>query len=161
MSIITLRRWSDTDVGRIADIWLGQYPHPHGDADPPPYRDATERMTRWLGLRQRQRNAIGYVAEVGDDFAGFVVGRITTWESEPPILKPRRAAVIDALFVEGPFRRTGLGSKLVNRVIDRCRKSGIHTIEVGIEPDSGAAGALWKRLGFVPYLISARLRAEA
>jgi GNAT superfamily N-acetyltransferase len=159
MSIIEIRRWSEGDIATIGDTWLGEYPRA-ASGPSASYRDAPKRMARWLRDLQRDRTAIGYVAEVDSAFAGFVVGRFTTWESEPPILRPRKVAVIHALWVESRYRRSGVGSGLMNRVVERCRNSAVGAIEAGIEPGARGAGAFWKRLGFDPYRTSARLRVD-
>ena len=56
---------------------------------------------------------------------------------------------LEDLFVEEPARGTGLGRAMVEAAIDRARTHGCRRIELDVDDDNGAAGALYARLGFV------------
>ena len=58
--------------------------------------------------------------------------------------------VIDDLFVRAEDRRLGVGSALVNALLETCRTLGARGITVEVAADSPAAGGLYRRFGFIP-----------
>jgi ribosomal protein S18 acetylase RimI-like enzyme len=123
--------------------------------------DAGPRLHRWLEVRVRDRSAIGYVAERDSLIAGFLLGRMEQWESEPPILKARRLALIDMVVVVEKFRRQGVATALVHRVIKRAESSGASGIETTFQVDEPAATGLWNSLGFTSTLTRAHLTIDS
>ena len=107
-----IRNWTDSDVEAIVEAWIASLQD--GVREDLKLRQNPDRaLRRWLFERLKQPETFGLVAERGHDFAGFLIGRVTTWESEPPILAPRRICVIDVVYVAEPARRQGVGSKRV------------------------------------------------
>ncbi len=54
-------------------------------------------------------------------------------------------AYIQDVIVEAPYRGRGIGRRIVNALLERCRADGILWVGVVAEPDSVA---FWKRAGF-------------
>jgi ribosomal protein S18 acetylase RimI-like enzyme len=57
-------------------------------------------------------------------------------------------ALLDELFIVPAARGGGLGSALINAVIDDCRAAGIATIRLEVERTNDRAQALYRHFGF-------------
>ena len=148
---IAIRDWQASDFERIASLWLSAY---EGVSlpDSPLRSDANRVLTEWLNDRFRDRRSLGYVGERDGNFAGFVLGRIGEWESDPPILKRRRIGLIDVVYVLEGHRRYGVASALVQFVIERARARGATALETSFETANEPATRLWWNLGFKPWI---------
>ena len=60
----------------------------------------------------------------------------------------RRAYIYHAA-VAGDYRNQGIGSRLVDTVIDAAKDIGIHKIALVVFADNAAGNTFWERLGFV------------
>ncbi len=92
------------------------------------------------------------MAEREGDFAGFLLGRIGEFESDPPILKRRRVGLIDVVYVVESHRRSGVATRLVRYVSDRMEIRGARALETTFEVFNEPAARLWSHLGFRPWV---------
>ena len=148
---IAIRDWEPSDFERIASLWVRAYERV-ALPDAPLRGDADRALTRWLSERFRDRKSMGYIGERGGAFAGFVLGRVGEWESDPPILKRRRVAMIDVVYVLEAHRRSGVATRMVQYVIERAEKRGASALETTFEIVSEPAKNLWSSLGFEPWI---------
>ena len=157
---IGIRHWSRPDIRVIGALLLDSYREmvPRLGIDLIP--DADSQLNRWLQVRVRDRSSIAYIAECGDQMAGFLMGRIDHSESEPPILKPRRLAWIEAVYVLEGFRRQGVATALVKKVIERAESSRACGVETSFLVDDPVVVALWNSLGFASTLTRAHRRID-
>jgi GNAT superfamily N-acetyltransferase len=151
---ISIRDWTLNDVGRIQTAWLD---HVQGVArsDMRLKPDAEAEMKEWLLSRFRQRQAFGLIAEIEGTFAGFLLGRIDDWESIPPVIERRRIGIIDAVYVERPFRRQHIGSRLIDCAIDHLRTAEAVAVETTFDAWNEASAQAWHRAGFAPWMVHA------
>jgi len=110
-------------------------------------------------LKRRIGDAMGEVAErhirLTDGFA-FVamygdtpIGLVAVYERRlPPPLSATYEGFINILEVVEAFRRRGIGRRLVQLSIDRCRSRGLHQIGAWSSEDKSEAICLWVALGF-------------
>ena len=146
-----IRNWVETDLELIVAAWLTSLQDlARGDLEL--RHDPDRRLRRWLLERLKQPEAFGLVAETGGDLAGFLLGRITSWESEPPILVPRSTGVIDVVYVAEPARRRGVGSQLVEEALAYAARRGVSVVETTYETGNLDAAGMWKKLGFRPWM---------
>ena len=146
-----IRDWQRKDFERIGSLWLRAYEQV-ALPDAPLKRGADRALKEWLGDRFSDPQAVGYVAEREDDFAGFLLGRIGEFESDPPILKRRRVGLIDVVYVVESHRRSGVATRLVRYVIERMEIRGATAVETTFEVFNEPAASLWSRLGFRPWV---------
>ena len=148
-----IRKWTDSDVEPIVEAWIASL-HDGGREDVKLRQNPDRALRRWLLERLKQPETFGLVAESEDDLAGFLMGRVTTWESEPPILAPRRIGVIEVVWVAERARRRGVGSKLVEEALAYAARRGVSVVETTYETGNPEAARMWKKLGFRPWMES-------
>ncbi len=56
---------------------------------------------------------------------------------------------LDGLFVAGPARGQGIGTRLVLAALDEARRQGCHELRLEVAADNARARALYERMGFV------------
>ena len=59
-----------------------------------------------------------------------------------------KACEMKRLYVRGPWRGTGLGRRLVERIVEVARTEGCESILLDTMPEMVAAFALYERMGF-------------
>lgn len=60
----------------------------------------------------------------------------------------RKQAVVEDMIVDGAYRGTGLGRKILQKLIDWARKNGVEVVELTTNPKRIAANELYKSEGF-------------
>ncbi len=110
-------------------------------------------------LKRRVGKVMGEVAErhirLADGFA-FValdgetpVGLIAVYKRRlPPPLLETYEGFINIIEVAEAFRRHGIGRRLVEMSIERCRAQGLYQIRAWSSKDKTEAIPMWKALGF-------------
>jgi GNAT superfamily N-acetyltransferase len=83
----------------------------------------------------------------GGSFAG-VLYMFLRQPARAPIVKPALVAEIDALVVNGAFRRQHIGTRLVEAALDWARVSGAARTELGVFEFNEPARAFWASRGF-------------
>lgn len=59
-----------------------------------------------------------------------------------------RDAFIDELYVRRPFRRRGIGARLVRHVLDAAEAEGVRAVHLEVRTDNLVATAFYRGLGF-------------
>lgn len=149
-----IRGWQSGDVAAITRLWLAAYEEVRLP-DMPLRAGAPERLRTWLLGLVGDRRGFGYVAVVDGELAGFLVGRVADWSSEPPIVETRRMALIDAVTVAASHRRRGIGTALVEHAIREAAAKGVRRVETHFELDNEAAVRMWRRAGFSAWIARA------
>lgn len=117
--------------------------------------DADRRLMEWLSSRFQDPSAFGIIAEHETERAGFLLGRVDLWESEPPILKPRKMGMIDAVYVADRFRRRGIATLLIEHATEIIRDRNAVAVETVYEASGAAPHEIWRRAGFAPWMVQA------
>jgi GNAT superfamily N-acetyltransferase len=106
-----------------------------------------EKYERYLAEQAAGVRAV-LVAEVDDAFAGYVS---VVWSSPYPPFLERGVPEIKQLGVLPPFRRRGVGTALMDAAETVAReRTSVVGIGVAMDPDYGAAQAMYVRRGYVP-----------
>ncbi|WP_028630710.1 GNAT family N-acetyltransferase [Metapseudomonas resinovorans] len=121
------------------------------------YNDAVEHTTAiWnetlVDLANRrawlaERTAAGFPVLVAVNQADDVLGYASygTWRT----IEGFRHTVEHSVYVRGDQRGQGLGPELMQALIERARKAGLHVMVAAIESENAASIRLHERLGFV------------
>jgi ribosomal protein S18 acetylase RimI-like enzyme len=151
---INIREWNRQDLTEIQTAWL-DYCQNVARSDMRLKPDAPSAMKRWLTSRYRQPHNLGFVAEVENRLAGFLIGRIDDWESVPPVIEARRIGIIDAVYVSEEYRRHGIGRQLIDKAVERMRAANAVAVETIYEAWNDASTQAWHRAGFAPWMVHA------
>jgi GNAT superfamily N-acetyltransferase len=151
---INIRLWTRTDFSDIQLAWLA-YCQTGARSDMQLRPDAGSAMKQWLASRFRQPHTLGFVAEIDGAFAGFLIGRVNDWESVPPVIEPRRIGIIDAVYVNEPFRRRGVATRLIARAVEEMRGAKAIAVETIYDAWNDASASAWHRAGFAPWMVHA------
>jgi len=84
-----------------------------------------------------------FVAEVGDQVVGFIEVRVF-----PDFVEGSIIAIIQNLIVEKDYRKLGIGSKLLERAIDKAEKQNAIEIHVWTDFDNQQAINFYTEHGF-------------
>ena len=95
-----------------------------------------ELLLRADGIAHRGRG-IGVVADSQRGILGY--GQLTIW--------PRTAEISD-LIVTPAYRGQGIGTAIINHLVDQVRARRIAQVEIGVALGNARALALYQRLGF-------------
>jgi GNAT superfamily N-acetyltransferase len=106
--------------------------------DPEKQRDALEAI-----LADRSRGRI-FVAREGNAVVGMASLLYTISTAEGG-----KAALFEDLIVDPKHRRKGIGSKLINYVIQQARAEGVLRITLLTDLENDTALGLYRKLGFV------------
>jgi GNAT superfamily N-acetyltransferase len=151
---ISIRAWKPGDSYKILHSWL-DFCRNAARSDMRLKSDSERIMRQWLQARFRDASSIGFVAERDGACIGFLIGRIDEWESSPPVLEPRKMGIIDAVYVDEEFRRTGIGARLVQHALQVMREQNVVAVETIYDAWSDASAALWREAGFAPWMVHA------
>jgi len=151
---INIREWNRHDLTQIQTAWL-DYCQNVARSDMRLRPDAPSAMKQWLTSRYRQPQSLGFVAEVENRVAGFLIGRVDDWESVPPVIEARRIGIIDAVFVSEEYRRHGIGQQLIDKAIRSMRAANAVAVETIYEAWNDASTQAWHRAGFAPWMVHA------
>jgi ribosomal protein S18 acetylase RimI-like enzyme len=100
-------------------------------------------------VRQFRRALVepGFRAFVADE-AGALRGVVTLWLREN-LFHAGPVGLIDEVVVDEECRGQGIGSRLLQHVVDLCARLGCAEVEVSTEADNRAAQAFYAKHGFV------------
>ncbi len=94
------------------------------------------------------------VAEEDGKVVGFMLCLLSP---NAPIFKERKIGVISDVFVLEERRRKGVASKMLDVAIRWFRKNKVRSVQLGVAHQNMEARAVWRNLGFEPYMIYKRL----
>ncbi len=138
------------DVPEIVAIW-GELAFHHAQLDPafaPSSRWQEEYRHFIRGLLGRD-DALAVVGVDGDRVVGYAVGRISVL---PGFFEQRRRGYIHDVVTREPYRRRGIGRRLVEALLDWLRECEVSAVELTVAVKNEEAVAFWTNLGFITYM---------
>jgi ribosomal protein S18 acetylase RimI-like enzyme len=105
----------------------------------------------WILKNIKGENTVVFVAEVDGKIVGYSLG----WVSHPWSYKAKRGYICDC-FVEGAYRRRGIGTALVKAMLEWFKSKGVDCVEADIYSNNIPSLTLFRSLGFRE--VSKRLR---
>lgn len=97
----------------------------------------------------RSSRACVVVAEVRGRVIGFATGELT---SRPETYPAGRYGFISELFVQEEYRHRGIGTALVQQILEWMRGRGVTVVELLAAERNAGGRAFWERLGFDAFL---------
>ncbi|MEM3565729.1 MAG: GNAT family N-acetyltransferase [Candidatus Bathyarchaeia archaeon] len=133
MSHVEVRRANGHDVSRLVSL---------AEEFMPETATHEERLSILKGSLKDSDYEL-WVAEMNGDIVGF----IDLWIIHD-FCHGGKLSYIQNLYVVPKYRRLGVGSKLLQKIIERAEKKGVLEIHVVTEFDNEAAIRLYKKHGF-------------
>ena len=135
----TLGSAARSDIPRLVELLGELFSHEREfSPDPDKQREALEAI-----LADRSRGRI-FVAREGSEVVGMASLLYTVSTAEGG-----KAALFEDLIIDPKHRRKGIGSKLVNYVIQQARAEGVLRITLLTDLENDTALGLYRKLGFV------------
>lgn len=151
LSDITIRAGRSADLPRLRQLYIEMTAyHAERDARYADAETATREAAHFFEGWLRHSRALLAVAEINGNVAGF--GLIS-------LQKPHMAmaniptARLDLLAVGANFRRRGIGTQIVNALIEWARSQGAERVFVSHAAQNPAASAFWSSFGFVDFAV--------
>ena len=91
-------------------------------------------------------NRVVYIYKVNDEFLGEIAYVLDMNDSDYTV--PNQRIYLSRLIVKPEYRNKGIGSILVDFMIDEIRKMGYKEISIGVDKDNTAALHLYRNKGF-------------
>lgn len=108
--------------------------------------DPTE-VAAWFGVQLTEPGACGWIAEVDDVPAGYVLALPRTRDANP-FGPAQRWLELDQIAVLPAYRRHGVGRALVGRVVEHAGEVGLTTIELSSWAFNTEAHRVFAAAGF-------------
>ena len=116
-------------------------------------KTATNSFRKFIKRNIRSKNAVLYIAEVGEKPAGYCLVYI---KNNIPIFKLEKIGHISDLFVKQEYRKQGISSKFKNEAIKWLKKKRIKHISLQVYKDNDFAHSIYGKWGFDDYHIEMR-----
>jgi diamine N-acetyltransferase len=145
---ITVRAANTLDADNLAalgmQVWLDTYATDGVRSQLSNYVLSEFTPARFRRLLTRDESSI-FVAENGPHLVGF--GQLTAHRSSEFCHRPRQGE-IDRLYVQRPFCRSGLGTKLLRQLERRAVELKLDALWLSVWTHNSHARAFYQRLGF-------------
>jgi ribosomal protein S18 acetylase RimI-like enzyme len=118
---------------------------------------AWDSKRRWANYLEQKFSEIStklIVAEENGKIVGFMLCLLSP---NIPVYKERKVGVISDVYVLEKRRRKGVAKNMLNVAVKWFKKNKVKSIQLGVAHDNFEARAVWRRMGFEPYMIYKRL----
>lgn len=153
--LIKVRNATEDDLDEVANLWEKLASH-HADLsdDFALAWDSKRRWTKYLREKFAEISTKLIVAEEEDEIVGFMLCMLSP---NVPIYKERKLGIISDAYVQEERRKKGVANKMFDVALKWFRKNKVKTVELRVAMMNPEAQAVWKSLGFTPFIIYERL----
>ena len=116
--------------------------------------DGKRKWAKYLRSKFAEISTKLVVAEEDGKIVGFLLCLLSP---NAPVFKERKVGVISDVFVLEERRRKGVARKMLDVAAKWLRKNKVRTVQLGVAHDNLEARAVWRTIGFEPYMIYKRL----
>lgn len=136
---IVIREVAPHDLGKLVDLCAE-----HAEFERTAYDREGKRELLQRAFSGNPPLLAGWVAAHGKSLVGYATATIdfSTWSAE-------RFMHLDCLYVREPHRRSGLGKRLLQAVVDDARRRGVRELQWQTPAWNTAADRFYRRLGAV------------
>jgi GNAT superfamily N-acetyltransferase len=149
---IEIRPATTDDMPRILELWkeLMDF-HSTRDSLYRCRKDAQSNFADFIGKSMSDADKFVPVACVDGRVVGYAHAAIQEY---PPVLETTRYGQIIEISVMQGARRTGIGQRLTESILDWFRSQDLRRIEVRMLAANEVSTRFWAKQGFEPYLIT-------
>ena len=102
----------------------------------------------------KKRNVKILFAEIDKKIVGYLIGEI---RKAKPFLVPKRIGNISEAFIKEEYRKEGIGSKMVENLINWFKENKIKNIEVSVNFNNEIGKKAWQKFGFKEFMKKMRM----
>jgi GNAT superfamily N-acetyltransferase len=154
---IEIRQATPADLPTIVDLNYALFQEDAGQRDPSLNLEwARQHGHEYFAKLIAGANSVCFVAEVGSDVAGYLVG----YTKEPSDIRPLKTAELESMFVREAARSQGVGARLISDFVDWARGRGAQSVSVTAYYANQRAIAFYQRAGFTPLHLSLKLDTQ-
>jgi ribosomal protein S18 acetylase RimI-like enzyme len=137
-------------VPEIMDVWE-EFSLFHQDIDPryPMVDNVRVGFEEYLRGLMSAEDTLVLVALDKDKVVGFSVARIS---NSNPGFKRKKYGAIDVMAVSAKCRRRGIGTAILDKVLDWFKSQKMDMIELSVASGNKVGYPFWKKHGFKAYL---------
>jgi ribosomal protein S18 acetylase RimI-like enzyme len=153
--LIEVRDAKEDELDKVANLWEKLATH-HADlsGDFALAWDSKRRWSKYLREKFSEISTKLIVAEEEGEIVGFMFCMLSP---NVPVYKERKLGVISDAYVEVERRKKGVANKMFDVALKWFKKNKVKTIELRVATINPEAQAVWKSLGFTPFMIYERL----
>ena len=142
------------DIDPILDLWLELLDY-HASFDPRYRRSPDARAGFAVHLREYvdATDRVLLVADADGEVIGFTNGLLAKY---PPCLAQRDHGYLDHMVIAPAWRRTGVGTALLDRAMAWFAAQGVPTVETRIHLSNPMVRGFVEKAGFEPYMLMLR-----
>jgi ribosomal protein S18 acetylase RimI-like enzyme len=119
--------------------------------------DGQRNWSKYLRQKFAEISTKLIVAEEDGKVVGFMLCLLSP---NVPVFKERKLGVISDVYVLEERRRKGVANKMLEVAVKWFKKNKVRTVQLGVAHENFEARAVWRTIGFRPYLILKRLDIE-
>ncbi len=116
--------------------------------------DGKRKWARYLRDKFEEISTKLIVAEENGKIVGFMLCLLSP---NVPVFKERKIGAISDVFVLEERRRKGVAKKMLDVAVKWFKKNKVRSVRLGVAHDNLEARAVWRRMGFEPYMIFKQL----
>lgn len=152
---IAIRDGTEEDLDDVVDLWgmLARH-HEQISEEFTLAWDGQRKWSKYLRAKFDEISTKLIVAEENSKIVGFMLCLLSP---NAPVFKERKVGVVSDVFVLEERRRKGVTKKMLDVAVKWFRKNKVRTVQLGVAHDNLEARAVWRTIGFTPYMIYKRL----
>jgi ribosomal protein S18 acetylase RimI-like enzyme len=150
---VFIRKATPADVPRIKELWdsliaFNKMHCGHGRGIFRYRKDKGAIYLEFMKIQLRRRNAVVFVAELGDNVVGHVMVEV---QKLPRIYIHDKNAHVGEIVVDERYRGRGIGSALLEEAERWAKKKGMYSIGLMVHTANLGALSVYKKSGFVEH----------
>jgi ribosomal protein S18 acetylase RimI-like enzyme len=150
---IDIRKANKGDLEEIVRLWMAMMDeHMRFDPRLRLSPDAREGYAAYISRHLRRPESVCLVIDAVNGGVPRLAAYCLAYIAENlPMFEPDSFGFISDLAVDEPWRRQGLGARLVERVKDWMRHRGIGVVQLQVYANNDKGRAFWDRQGFANF----------
>jgi ribosomal protein S18 acetylase RimI-like enzyme len=152
---IEIRDAVEKDLPEVVELWEKLAKHHERLSDR--FELAWDSKRHWRAYLEKRFSEIStklIVAEEAGNIVGFMLCMLSP---NVPIFKERKIGIIADVYVLEERRRKGVARKMLDVAVRWFKKNKVRSVQLGVAHDNMEGRAVWRSIGFEPYMITKRL----
>jgi L-amino acid N-acyltransferase YncA len=155
MTLIEVRDATKKDLKAVTSLWteLAEY-HSKLSDDFALAWDSRLRWSRYLASKFKEISTKLVVAEEDGKLVGFMLCLLSP---NTPVYAERKIGVVSDVYVLPERRKRGVTRLMFDHAVKWFRKNKVRSIQLGVAAANPEAIAVWRKMGFEPFIMYERL----